>query len=190
MLIREAICTIYLFSLINHLSFAKQALMYLLAAILIQLNYFIDIYTLYIHGFQFQSTFTSIIIIFNGLLNMFININCIVIGYNTGDYKSHYLFLIHSIMIYLFIISSKMIICIVFRWIKQYFNNLKDNFNPNKSYNNQKYQYHEYMYCVIIDCILTCIMMVFCMIYFVCPLINHLSFQITSVFTFMQFIIV
>ena len=147
-LTREIICTIYLsYTLMNHLSIEKQTLMDLFAATLVQLKYFINVYTFYIHDFHFQSTFiffTSIITIFNVLWIVFIN--CTVIGF----YKSYYLSLTYSIIIYLSIASSEMRICIVFQWIKQYFNKINDNFDTNKPEINQKYQYNGNIHCVSI----------------------------------------
>ena len=71
----------------------------------LHMDYFMELYKLYIdsHDFHIPSTFKSIIKKFNGLSRMFIN--CILIEFNTGKYNSYYLSLIQSIMIYLLIIS-------------------------------------------------------------------------------------
>ena len=85
----------------------------------------------------------------------------------SSDYKSYCLSLICSIMIYLPITSSKVSIYDIIQWIEQYFKNLNDNFDADKPENNQKYQYYGHMHCLIIDCILMCIMIMFWMIYVV-----------------------
>ena len=104
----------------------------LFTAIIIQLYCFTFICTFYIHDSPFQSTFiiTSIIATLNELSRVLTD--GIVIGSNIGDYESYYLSLICSIMIYLSIRSSEMIICTIFEWIKQYFDNLYDNSDANK----------------------------------------------------------
>ena len=128
MLIREVICIIYLYyTVTNHLSIEQKTLMYLFTAIIIQVDCFMDIYIFYLH----QSTCTSIITIFNELLNMFINF--IVIGFNSVGDKLYHLSLIYPIKIHLSITSSRNDnLLIVLEMITQHFNNLNDNFDANK----------------------------------------------------------
>ena len=73
---------------------------------------------------------------------------------------------VHSILIYLSIKSSELIIRMILPWIKQYFNAyyLDDKFNGN-------------MYYVSIDYMLMCVLSVGRIIYFLYPSINHLLFR-------------
>ena len=54
-------------------------------------------------------------------------------------------------MIYLAITSSRSIICIIFPWIKQYFDNINGRFDRYQPENNQKCESYGYMDCVTID---------------------------------------
>ena len=82
MLIREVICAIYPFdTLMIHLSIEKQTLMCLFTVIIIQLDSFVDIYTICIHDFHFISNID--ITIFNRLSIMFVN--CIGIEFTSVD---------------------------------------------------------------------------------------------------------
>ena len=151
------------------------------------IHHFVNIYTLYINDriiktmyIYLQSTFVSIIRIFVDVLNIFVNHIVIIMGFNNDEYDIIYcncLSCIDSIMIFVLIAISEMIICIGFQLIKQYFNDLNNNLGGNKSANNEKYQYYEYMNCVTIDCILLCIMSDIWMNYFIYSLLNYIVLQ-------------
>ena len=157
--------------------------------------------TIYIH-FEFQSTLTSIIAKFIQLLNMFIMINCIAIGFSECYCRLYYIFIDcycltfnHSFMIYLSITLSELILYNIFQWIKQYFNYLNDKFDSNKSRNDKNCQSDGYRHFVSIDCtyILICIISVSCIIHLVYPLIHYLLFQeiiLLQYFMHMQIILI
>ena len=80
----------------------------------LKIDCFIHLYTFCVHEYDFdlQSTFTSNITSFHGLLDMLIN--CIVIELNSDDYRANYEFIYDyclsfshtkSIMVYSFITS-------------------------------------------------------------------------------------
>ena len=159
---------------------------------------FLDSYTLYFNDtliktiyIHFESIFTSIITMCIHVLRSF---TVIMMECNKSDYQSYfkfichdYLSLIYSIMIYLSNISSKSIFYDIFEWIKQYLDDVNDNFDGIKSENDGKYRFNTNIHCVAFDCILMFIMTVLCAIYFVYQLRNHLLFQEIAVFYyFMQ----
>ena len=134
-------------------------------------------------------TWKSIVTIFIQILNIFINCIVILMGFNNDNHNSYYNFIychlllfICLIITYLSIKASESIICIIFKWAEQYFNNLNDNLDRSKPERKN-------MHCVSINCILRGIMMVICIMYLVYPLINCLVFQqMISSYTLMQII--
>ena len=111
----------------------------------IGIDYFIDIYTIYIHDtiiktidIYFQAMLTSIIILIQ-ISTTFTN--CIAIGFNSGPYGHKYLSyclsLIYSIMISFLITSSQASIYDIIQWIKQYVNDLNDTIDRNRLKNDK-----------------------------------------------------
>ena len=148
------------------------------------------------------ATFTSIITIVIQVVSISINCIAIMMEFNNDDYKSYYKSYCKIIycccmsfgdlsMIYLSIMLSQSIICILFQWFAQYFNNLHDKLHDNRSENYQTYESYKYMDCVTIDNILLCFMVIVWMIYSVYQLIKYLTFQdMILLYHFIQIIIV
>ena len=124
-------------------------------------------------------------------------INCIamMIGFNNDNYKQYYkvvygycLSIICPIMIYLSIKSTESTNCIVFQWIKEYFNNGSSNFDGYKSENDAIYRINANKHCVAIGCILVSSMNIVCTIYIWS---NPLVFrEMTIAYRFIQIILV
>ena len=118
-------------------------------------------------------------------------INCIVIELTAGDYNSYFGSQIHSIMVYLLIISSNLIIYCITRYTKQYFDNVNAKLNENKANIHETNQSYDCLQCRAIDLILTRHMCVFCSISFIQSKINQLLFkEMTLSHHFMQSILV
>ena len=181
----------------HHLVVAKQALIHLFDTIIIVLivYYQMDLYECENLNHVIDGTSRdvdmdqvidcSIITIFDRLWSTFIKY--IVFGYT--DYKSYYLSLIYSTVVSLSIAITQLIFCNINQWIKQYCNYLNEKFDAIQSENDTTYQLNGNMHCVSIYCILMCIMIIICVVYFVYLLQNYLVCQeMTLSYHFIQII--
>ena len=152
-LITDILSIYSVYIMISHLLIEKQALIHVFDTIIIVLVVY---YQLSSHECENLNDVTdktngdidmdymvdwSIITIFNGLwccLRIFIN--CVVIGCNSDDYKSYYLSLSYSTMVYLSITMTELIFYDVNHWIKQYFSEFNDKLGAYNSENGAKCQ--------------------------------------------------
>ena len=201
-LIMTNILSTYSFYIVMyHLLIEKQALTHLFDKIIMV---FIVYYQWNSHKYEYLNDVTdetspdvdtdqtidwSIIAVFDRSSSIFINF--IVIGYNNDDYKSYYLSIIYSTMIFLSIPMTELIFYDINQWIKQYFNQLNDKLDAYNLKNDAKYQSHGSVHCVSIDCILICIMIIIGIAHFVYRLKNYSLFQeMTLPYHFTQVIII
>ena len=125
-----------------------------LQLVLFMVALYIVVNTIYIYV---DSILTSNITIF------FINYIVII----DGDCRSYYEFVncyflafTHLLMVYLSITLSQIIFYDINQWVQQYCNYLNDHFDSIISENGKKYHSYGYLYCVTINFILMCVMLI------------------------------